>query len=70
MEQHPSANEDVEAKIERVRARVTVKTLIQDVSDPLTGELDRRRIAMKFNNLEASVGDLADAVGQLNGKAG
>jgi hypothetical protein len=56
---------DAESKIQSVRARVTPKTLIQDLSDPLTGSLDNRRIAARFNNLEGAVDDLADAVQTL-----
>jgi hypothetical protein len=61
-------NDEVEATIERVRARVAVKTLIQDISEPLTGTLDQRRIASKFINLETAVGDLAEATDSLNAK--
>jgi hypothetical protein len=57
---------DVSATVERVRARVTTKTLIQDLSEPLTGQIDQRRIATKLNNLETAVDDLAGAVGSLN----
>jgi hypothetical protein len=56
--------------IDSVRARVTPKTLIQDLSDPLTGSLDNRRIAAKFNNLEGAIGDLADAVETIASHAG
>jgi len=56
----------VSATVERVRARVTTKTLIQDLSEPLTGRIDQRRIATKLNNLENAVDDLAGAVGSLN----
>jgi outer membrane murein-binding lipoprotein Lpp len=59
---------DVDSTIQRVRARVTAKTLIQDVSEPLTGQLDRRRLAAKFTNLESAVSDLADAVATLDEK--
>jgi len=61
-------NDDVAAAVNRVRARVTAKTLIQDLSEPLTGALDRRRIAAKITNLETAVGDLADAVEKLDVK--
>ncbi len=57
---------DVSATVERVRARVTTKTLIQDLSEPLTGQIDQRRIATKLDNLETAVDDLAGAVGSLN----
>jgi hypothetical protein len=45
-----------------VRERVARRTFVQDVSDPLTGQIDRRKIAAKFNNLEHAVDELADAV--------
>ncbi len=48
--------------IDDVRARVERRTFVQDVSDPLTGEIDRRKIAAKFNNLEHAVDELATAV--------
>ncbi len=52
----------VKKLVEDVRARVERRTFVQDVSDPLTGEIDRRKIAAKFNNLEHAVDELADAV--------
>jgi hypothetical protein len=58
--------ENVDALVARVRARVAAKTSIQDVSDPLTGQLDRRTIAAKFSNVESAVGELADAVDTLS----
>jgi hypothetical protein len=45
-----------------VRARVDRRTFIQDVTEPLTGHIDRRKIAAKFNNLEHAVDELAEAV--------
>jgi hypothetical protein len=48
--------------VDTVRARVERRTFAQDVSDPITGEIDRRKIAAKFNNLEHAVDELADAV--------
>jgi hypothetical protein len=48
--------------IDGVRKRVQRRTFVQDVSDPLTGQIDRRKIAAKFNNLEHAVDELADAV--------
>jgi hypothetical protein len=48
--------------IDTVRKRVERRTFVQDVSDPLTGQIDRRKIAAKFNNLEHAVDELADAV--------
>ena len=56
--------------IQRVRARLAAKTLIQDTSEPLTGALDGRRIAARFTNLETAVGDLTDAVAALDTKIG
>jgi hypothetical protein len=52
----------VENLIQDVRQRVERRTFVQDVSDPLTGQIDRRKIAAKFNNLEHAVDELADAV--------
>jgi hypothetical protein len=48
--------------LEEVRARVGRRTFIQDVTEPLTGRIDQRKIAAKFNNLEHAVDELADAV--------
>jgi hypothetical protein len=45
-----------------VRQRVERRTFIQDVSEPLTGRIDQRKIAAKFNNLEHAVDELAEAV--------
>lgn len=45
-----------------VRERVDRRTFIQDVTEPLTGRIDRRKIAAKFNNLEHAVDELADVV--------
>ncbi|HEY4439809.1 MAG TPA: hypothetical protein VGN14_05105 [Candidatus Elarobacter sp.] len=45
-----------------VRKRVERRTFIQDVTEPLTGRIDQRKIAAKFNNLEHAVDDLATAV--------
>jgi len=38
------------------------RTFIQDVTEPLTGRIDQRKIAAKFNNLEHAVDDLTTAV--------
>ena len=46
----------------RSASRVDRRTFIQDVSEPLTGRIDRRKIAAKFNNLEDAVDELAVAV--------
>jgi hypothetical protein len=48
--------------LHEVRQRVDRRTFIQDVTEPLTGRIDRRKIAAKFNNLEHAVDDLAEAV--------
>ena len=45
-----------------VRQRVERRTFIQDVTEPLTGRIDQRKIAAKFNNLEHAVDELAEAV--------
>ena len=45
-----------------VRRRVERRTFIQDVTEPLTGRIDQRKIAAKFNNLEHAVDDLTTAV--------
>jgi hypothetical protein len=45
-----------------VRRRVERRTFIQDVTEPLTGRIDQRKIAAKFNNLEHAVDDLTIAV--------
>lgn len=62
---HVSETDDartVPELIDDVRQRVQRRTFVQDVSDPLTGQIDRRKIAAKFNNLEHAVDELADAV--------
>ncbi|MEA2688592.1 MAG: hypothetical protein QOJ39_1342 [Candidatus Eremiobacteraeota bacterium] len=48
--------------LHEVRQRVDRRTFIQDVTEPLTGRIDRRKIAAKFNNLEHAVDELAEAV--------
>lgn len=51
--------------VETVRQRVERRTFMQDVTEPLTGRLDHRKVAAKFNNLEHAVDELADAVHTL-----
>ena len=51
--------------IKSARQRVSERTFIQDVSEPLTGQIDRRKIAAKMNNLEHAVDELAVAVEQI-----
>ncbi|HEX3467670.1 MAG TPA: hypothetical protein VHT05_06285 [Candidatus Elarobacter sp.] len=51
--------------IHDVRQRVERRTFIQDVTEPLTGRIDRRKIAAKFNNLEHAVDELAEAVDRV-----
>ena len=51
--------------IHNVRERVDHRTFIQDVTEPLTGRIDRRKIAAKFNNLEHAVDELAEAVDRV-----
>jgi hypothetical protein len=48
--------------LEDVHERVDHRTFIQDLTEPLTGTIDRRKIAAKFNNLEHAVDELATAV--------
>ena len=48
--------------LQDVRKRVERRTFIQDVTEPLTGRIDQRKIAAKFNNLEHAVDDLTTAV--------
>ena len=48
-----------------VRQRVDRRTFVQDVAEPLTGRIDGRKVAAKFNNLEHAVDELADAVEQV-----
>jgi hypothetical protein len=52
--------------IHDVRQRVDRRTFVQDVTEPLTGRIDRRKIAAKFNNLEHAVDDLAEAVDRVS----
>ena len=63
----PAMDESGEARsvqeiLHDVRQRVERRTFIQDVTEPLTGRIDRRKIAAKFNNLEHAVDDLAEVV--------
>jgi hypothetical protein len=51
-----------------VRQRVERRTFIQDVTEPLTGRIDQRKIAAKFNNLEHAVDELAEAVERVTEK--
>jgi HAMP domain-containing protein len=48
--------------LHEVRQRVERRTFIQDVTEPLTGRIDRRKMAAKFNNLEHAVDELAEVV--------
>jgi hypothetical protein len=52
----------VKEMLSEVRQRVERRTFIQDVSEPLTGRIDRRKMAAKFNNLEHAVDELAEVV--------
>ncbi|HZO93572.1 MAG TPA: hypothetical protein VFB22_07360 [Candidatus Baltobacteraceae bacterium] len=60
---------NVKQLLQDVKQRVERRTFIQDVSEPLTGEIDRRKIAAKFNNLETAVDELADAVERVVDRA-
>ena len=60
-----SDEHSVKDLIDSVRHRVERRTFIQDVTEPLTGRIDRRKIAAKFNNLEHAVDELADAVDRV-----
>lgn len=60
-----SDEQSVKDLIDSVRHRVERRTFIQDVTEPLTGRIDRRKIAAKFNNLEHAVDELADAVDRV-----
>jgi hypothetical protein len=51
--------------IHTARTRVDRRTFIQDVTEPLTGEVDRRKIAAKFNNLEHAIDELGEAVERI-----
>jgi hypothetical protein len=42
--------------------RAERRTFIQDVTEPITGRIDQRKIAAKFNNLEHAVDDLTAVV--------
>ncbi|GAC1415915.1 MAG: hypothetical protein NVSMB5_05650 [Candidatus Velthaea sp.] len=58
-------DKNVEHLVDRARSRVSSKTLIQDVSEPLTGEIDRRKLAAKLSNVEHAIDELAHAVATL-----
>jgi hypothetical protein len=60
-----SDERNVKDLIHDVRQRVERRTFIQDVTEPLTGRIDRRKIAAKFNNLEHAVDELAEAVDRV-----
>jgi hypothetical protein len=60
-----SDERSVKDLVHDVRQRVDRRTFIQDVTEPLTGRIDRRKIAAKFNNLEHAVDELAQAVDQV-----
>jgi len=60
-----SDERSVKDLIDSVHHRVERRTFIQDVTEPLTGRIDRRKIAAKFNNLEHAVDELADAVDRV-----
>jgi hypothetical protein len=51
--------------IRDVQHRVNRRTFVQDVTEPLTGRIDQRKVAAKFNNLEHAVDDLATVVEQV-----
>jgi hypothetical protein len=55
----------VKELLNEVRQRVERRTFAQDVTEPLTGRVDHRKIAAKFNNLEHAVDELTDAVEHL-----
>ena len=59
MEQQRRPVKDI---LDDVRARVDRRTFVQDVTEPLTGRIDQRKIAAKFNNLEHAVDELAEVV--------
>lgn len=52
-----------------VKRRLDHKTFIQDVTEPLTGQVDRRRLAQRINNVEHAVSELAEAVEQIEQRA-
>jgi kynureninase len=58
----------VKEMLYEVRQRVDRRTFIQDVSEPLTGRIDQRKIAAKFNNLEHAVDELAEVVERVADK--
>jgi hypothetical protein len=60
-----SDERNVKDLIHDARQRVERRTFVQDVTEPLTGRIDRRKIAAKFNNLEHAVDELAQAVDQV-----
>ena len=58
----------VGALIDQARRRVATKTLIQDISEPMSGEIDRRKLAAKISSIEHAVDDLADAMEALGSR--
>lgn len=51
--------------IEDAKRRVERKTFVQDVTEPLTGNVDRRKLASKMNSIEHAVDEIATAVEKL-----
>jgi hypothetical protein len=56
---------DTKKLLAEVRQRVDRRTFVQDVTEPLTGRIDQRKVAAKFNNIEHAVDELATAVEQV-----
>lgn len=56
--------------LDDVHQRVERRTFIQDLTEPLTGEIDRRKIAAKVNNLEHAVDELATVVERVADEEG
>jgi hypothetical protein len=55
----------VSVLVHHAKMRVSPRTQIQDITEPLSGNLDQRRVAAKFTRLEEAVDDLADAVAHI-----
>lgn len=60
-----SEKRTVKQLITDVRQRVGRRTFVQDVTEPVTGNIDGRKVAAKFNNLEHAVDELAEAVDRV-----
>jgi hypothetical protein len=53
---------ELKHRLNDIRERVGRRTFVQDVTEPMTGRVDRQKVAAKFNNLEHAVDELTEVV--------